>query len=117
MSELPPEPQDALPAEDLDRFVQSCSRERRSPLTHKTMDATSYAWVHRFIQAYSEDPTHAHPESQWLAPTEAHPKALSGFFERVGHRIRRGEARDYALALAGYFHDLDERLYGWPGPA
>lgn len=107
----PPAPEQVLGTEELQRFIESCSREKRSPITHKTMDAMSYGWLERFIREHldSEDIVSA----TWPPPPEIDQIALAGFFSRVMQRTREGAARGYAERLASHFDEASEGLAGW----
>jgi len=107
----PAAPEQVLGAEELQRFIESCSREKRSPITHKTMDAISYGWLQRFISEHLDSPdgTSAH----WPPPPEVDEIALAGFFSRVMQRTREGPARTYSEKLAGHFDEASEGLAGW----
>ena len=106
-----PAPEQALDPEELQRFVEACSREKRSPITHKTIDAISYGWLQRFISEHLDS---AHGTSApWPPPPEVNRVALSGFFSRVMLRTREGPAREYADRLAAHFDETTEGLAGW----
>lgn len=106
-----PAPEQALGPEELQRFVEACSREKRSPITHKTIDAISYGWLQRFISEHLDSPDKI--TAPWPPPPEVDRVALSGFFSRVMLRTREGPARDYADRLAAQFDQTIEELAGW----
>ncbi|MGH8945110.1 MAG: hypothetical protein ACRDVL_03060 [Acidimicrobiia bacterium] len=110
MTDLPA-PEQALGSEELQRFVEACSREKRSPITHKTIDAISYGWLQRFVSEHLDPPDRV--TAPWPPPPEVDRVALSGFFSRVMLRTREGPARDYADRLAAYFDQTTEGLAGW----
>lgn len=107
----PPAPEQALGPEELQRFIESCSREKRSPITHKTIDAISYGWLQRFISEHLDSPDRI--TAPWPPPPEVNQVALAGFFSRVMQRTREGPAREYADRLAAHFDEATEGLAGW----
>ncbi|MFQ5524081.1 MAG: hypothetical protein ACE5F5_10975 [Acidimicrobiia bacterium] len=107
------QPQDALEAVELERFVHGCARERRSPMTHKTMDGHTYHWLERFVASYTADGSQPPAPAGWPAPDEADFTALGGFFKRVSARLREGDARSYATALSEHFEKLGQQISGW----
>lgn len=107
----PPAPEQALGPEELQRFIESCAREKRSPITHKTMDAMSYAWLQSFISEHLDSPDAV--STSWPPPEEVDQVALAGFFSRVMQRTREGPARTYADQLAAHFDEATEELAGW----
>ncbi|HEY4606869.1 MAG TPA: hypothetical protein VIH55_04395 [Acidimicrobiia bacterium] len=115
MSERPSRPQDALAPEDLQRFIYACSHERRSPTTHRLIDAASYGWIHMFIRNHGEDAPPQEPGPAWLDPHDADPQKLGDFFGRVAIRLRSTGAFDYATLLERHFHELAaEQELPWP---
>lgn len=110
MTDLPA-PEQALGPEELQRFVEACSREKRSPITHKTIDAISYGWLQRFISEHLDESVPV--KAPWPPPPEIDLVALSGFFSRVMLRTREGPARQYADRLAAQFDETTEGLAGW----
>lgn len=110
VNEQPISPVEALDGEELERFLRTCSHERRSPTTQRTIDAASYAWVHHFIRGWSEGPS----SPDWLDLGGANPDQIEGFFSRVALRLHERASGDYASELARYFHDLDRSIRAWP---
>ncbi len=106
-------PEQVLEAEELERFVQGCARERRSPITHKTMDGHTYGWLDRFVASYTTEEHQARPPVAWPAPNEADFMALGAFFKRVSARLREGDARRYATQLSDHFMELGQEVAGW----
>lgn len=107
----PPAPEQVLGEDELQRFIESCSRERRSPITHKTIDAISYGWLQRFISEHLDSPDQV--TAPWPPPSDVDQVALAGFFARVMQRTREGAARSYAERLAGHFDEASQGLAGW----
>lgn len=115
MSERPSQPRDALAQEELQRFIYACSHERRSPTTHRMIDASSYGWIHLFVRNNGEDASPEEPGDAWLDPHDADPAKLEGFFGRVAIRLRNTGAFDYATSLQDHFHEVSEsRQTPWP---
>lgn len=106
-----PAPEQALGAEEFQRFIEACSREKRSPITHKTIDAISYGWLQRFVCERLDTPDQV--TAPWPPPPDVDRVALSGFFSRVMLRTREGPAREYADFLAAHFDETTETLAGW----
>jgi hypothetical protein len=106
-----PSPEQVLGPEDQQRFIEACSREKRSPISHKTIDAITYGWLQRFISQRLD--SEAAADVAWPPPAEVDPVALSGFFSRVMLRTREGPAREYADLLAAHFDLTTEGLAGW----
>jgi hypothetical protein len=107
----PPAPEQVLDANELQHFIESCSREKRSPITHKTMDAVSYGWLQRLISEHLDSIDGG--STPWPPPPEVDQIALAGFFSRVMQRTREGPARAYAEELAGHFDEVSQGLAGW----
>lgn len=106
MSNPPPQPQDALEPAEYQRFMYACSHERHSPTTRRLIDASSYGWVYRFIQTFSEDAPHPPaPGDAWLDIHDATARKLGEFFGRVSIRVRHTPAFDYAAALEKHYHE------------
>jgi len=106
-------PQEALGAAELERFVHGCARERRSPMTHRTMDGRTYRWLDRFVASYTADGSGPSTPVAWPAPDEADYTALGAFFRRVSARLREGDARRYATDLSAHFEKLGQQVSGW----
>jgi hypothetical protein len=115
MSERPSRPEDALGPEELQRFMYACSHERRSPTTHRLIDAASYGWIHMFIRSHGEDAPPASPGPGWLDPHDADPAKLGAFFGRVAIRLRSTGAFEYATSLEKHFLGVAETIQiPWP---
>jgi hypothetical protein len=115
MSERPSRPEEALGPEELDRVMYACSHERRSPTTHRVIDAASYGWIHRFIRSHGEGAQPLEPGYTWLDPHDADPAKLGDFFGRVALRLRNTGAHEYATSLERHFHDVGEAIKApWP---
>jgi hypothetical protein len=115
MSERPSQPPDALGSDELQRFMYACSHERRSPTTHRLIDAASYGWIHMFIRRYGTDAPPPEPGLGWLDPHDADPAKLSDYFGRVAIRLRSTGAFDYATSLENHFRELaDNQQLPWP---
>jgi hypothetical protein len=111
----PSRPREALSPEDLQRFMYACSHERRSPTTHRLIDASTYGWIHLFIRANDEEAGVADPGDDWLDPHDADPAKLEGYFGRVAIRVRNTGAYDYATSLQTHFREVaDDRQLPWP---
>jgi hypothetical protein len=107
MSERPSRPEEALSPDDLQRFIYACSHERRSPTTHRMIDAASYGWIHMFIRNHGENAQPANdPIYRWLDPHDADPQKLGDYFGRVAIRLRSTGAFEYATALEHHFHEV-----------
>lgn len=81
-------------------------------MTHKTMDAISYGWLHNFIDAYMENGGGSHVG--WPRAGEVDLTALGAFFLRVSARLRDETGRAYAVELADHFTQVGEDAF-WPG--
>jgi hypothetical protein len=115
MSERPPQPEEALGPEELQRFMYACSHERRSHTTHRLIDAASYGWIHMFIRHHGVEAPPREPGDDWLAPHDADPAKIAAFFGRVAIRLRNTGAFDYATTLETYFKELAEAYQApWP---
>lgn len=105
---------EALPAEELQRFLYSCSHERRSPTTQRVIDAASYGWIQRFIHGCGEDGG-VHLPDGWSETAGANPMQLSEYFKRVAIRLRGTGSFDYATDLQAFYATLaEERQVPWP---
>jgi hypothetical protein len=116
MDEAFARPENALEAEELERFALGCARERRSPITRKTMDGHTYHWLESFVTSYIHDEHRPHGSVEWPTPAEADYTALGAYFGRVSARLREGEARRYAAELGKHFVHLGRQVAGWPEP-
>ncbi len=115
MSQRPSRPADALPTEEMQRFMYACSHERRSPTTQKIIDGGSYGWIHLFIRSNSEDGGRDVLGATWYEPYDANPMQISEYFRRVAIRLRNTGACDYATDLQAHFAILaEERAVPWP---
>ena len=113
--ETPSRPRDALAPEDLQRFMYACSHERRSPITHRLTDASTYGWIHLFIRANGEEADVTDQGDDWLEPHDADPAKLDAYFGRVAIRVRETGAYDYAISLQTHFAAVAEpRQLPWP---
>jgi len=114
-TERPDLPREALSPEDLQRFIYACSHERRSPITHRLVDAVSYGWIHLFIRTHGEEGEVIQPGADWLDAHDADPAKLEAYFGRVAIRLRNTGAYDYATALQSHFGEESEaRQLPWP---
>ena len=105
MSDRPSRPETALDPDDLQRFMYACSHERRSPTTHRMIDAASYGWIHQFIRSQGEGEVAA-SDPRWLDPHDADPQKLSDYFGRVAIRLRSTGAYNYAVSLQDHFREV-----------
>ncbi len=112
MNEQPAPPGEALNPEELQRFLDACSQERRSPTTQRTIDGASYTWIHNFIRTHSDEAPGS--TGDWLDLGVAHPDQLGSFFSRVATRAGHKPAGGYAAQLGEYFEVLNESLQEWP---
>ncbi len=110
MSERPSRPEDALSPDELQRFMYACSHERRSPTTHRMIDAASYGWIHQFIRSHGEATSASEPDPRWLDPHDADPQKLSDYFGRVAIRLRSTGAFQYAVSLQEHFQEVARTL-------
>jgi hypothetical protein len=115
MSERPSRPEDALPPDDLERFMYACAHERRSPTTQRLIDAASYGWIHMFIRSHGDEASPPESGLGWLDPHDADPAKLAGYFGRVAIRLRSTGAHDYAQILEKHFLGVAEE-YQMPWP-
>ena len=81
-SEPPSPPATVLEPDELERFLHTCSRERKSPTTQRVIDAASYGWLNRFIRNVES----GQMGNDWLAFSDALPDRISDFFARVAIR-------------------------------
>lgn len=88
--------------------MYACSHERRSPTTHRLVDASTYGWIHLFIRDQGEEGVRAEPGEGWLDPHDADPAKLAAYFGRVAIRLRDTGAHDYAVLLQSHFHSVAE---------
>lgn len=111
MSTAPPQPREALEPGEYQRFMYACSHERHSPTTRRLIDASSYGWVHRFIQTHGEDAEAPPPPGDaWLDTEDADPGQLGDYFGRVAIRLRNTPGYHLAIALQVHYQEEAEAI-------
>ena len=102
----PDPPAIALEPDELARFLETCTRERRSPTTQRVIDAASYGWLNHFIRDHEAGTA----GDNWLSFGDALPDRISDFFARVAIRTGGGPSGEYAVSLSDYFNGVWEKL-------
>lgn len=112
---MPPQPRDGLEPTEYQRFMYACSHERHSPTTRRLIDASSYGWVYRFVQTFSEDAAAPPPAGDdWLEVHDASARMLGEYFGRVSIRVRNSPGFEYAASLEKHFHEIADAKELYP---
>ncbi len=98
------EPKLALEPDEYQRFLYACAHERRSPSTHRGVDAAAAGWIYDFV--HSRDDNRSELPEDWLEPLGPNPRMIGSYFGRVAIRLRRTDAFEYASALENHFHEI-----------
>ena len=99
------EPKLALEPDEYQRFLYACAHERRSPSTHRGVDAAAAGWIYDFVHFQEVEPPSELPQD-WLEPSKVNPRMLGAYFGRVAIRLRRTDALEYATSLETHFHEI-----------